>query len=185
VLPLLPRLGAALRRLVPLAPALALAVVSLHVALGPSGSREPFQAAQIERARGVLGAMIPPGSLVITSESLGRPAENITHNHGAEAFYPGEILLMFAPRHTVVMRYLIAGRRAFFLLRADDHETLAETKPLDQARVVARARGAELYDWFVDPAMAPLGAVLYEIEPGPGTLRLRQQVAEALAKSQR
>ena len=173
----LPRIGAAARRLAPLAPAVALAAVALAIVLGSAGAREPFQRERIERARAVLGALIPPGSLVITSESLGRPAENIAHYVGADTLYPGEISLLFEKRAAVAMRFLIAGRRVFFLLRSDDRETLAASKRLDPARVVARARGAELYDWFVDPAAAPFGAALYEIEPSPFTLQLREQVA--------
>jgi hypothetical protein len=176
-LPGLPWIGGTARRLSPLAPAIALGALALSIVFGSPGSREPFQRERIESARATLGALIPPGSLVITSESLGRPAENISHYVGADALYPGEISLLHEKRAAVAMRFLIAGRRVFFLLRADDRETLAATRPLDPTRVVARARGAELYDWFVDPATAPFGAVLYEVEPTPFTLHLREQIA--------
>jgi len=181
LLPVLPRIGAAARRLVPLAPALALAVVALSIVFTGRGPREPFQAEQIARARAVLGALIPPGSLVITSEALGRPAENIAHYVGAETFYPGELSLLGVQRAGVVVRHLVSGRRAFFLLRSDDREIMHETKPLDPARLIARAQGRELYDWFVDPQGAPFGAVLYEIEPSPATLQLRKMLAEQKA----
>ena len=178
LLPALPRIGATLRRLVPLAPAFALAVVALSIVFGAHGPREPFQAKQIARARDVLGAMIPPASLVITSEALGRPAENIAHYVGADAFYAGEFPLLVVDRAGVVMRYLLEGRRAFFLLRADDRQTLPATRGIDPARVIARAQGRALYDWFVDPQAAPFGAVLYEVEPSESTLLLREILAK-------
>ena len=177
LLPLLPRIGEALRRPLALAPSAAFALAALLVVLGPPGPREPFQKEQIARSREALGALIPPGSLVITSESMGRPAENISHYVGVNAFYVGELPLLFADRGAVVARHLIAGRRVFFLLRNEDRDTLRETRRLDPTRAVARARGEQLYDWFVDPERAPLGAVLYEVEPSEETLRLREAVA--------
>lgn len=96
---------------------------------------------------------------------------------GVNAFYVGELPLLFADRGAVVARHLIAGRRVFFLLRNEDRDTLRETRRLDPTRAVARARGEQLYDWFVDPERAPLGAVLYEVEPSEETLRLREAVA--------
>jgi len=179
LLPLVPRLGGALRRPLALAPALSFAMIALITVLGPAGPREPFQKERITRARETLGALVPPGSLVITSESLGRPAENIAHYVGAHAFYPGELPLVFADRGAVVARYLIAGRRAFFLLRSEDRDTLPQTRRLDPTRPVARARGEDLHDWFVDPERAPFGAVLYEVQPSDETLRLRDAVAAA------
>jgi len=185
LLPVLPRIGDGARRLAPLAPGLALATLALTIVLGSDGPREPFQRERIERARAVLGAMIPPGSLVIASEALGRPAENITHYVGAQAIYPGEIDLWHEKRSAVAMRFLLEGRRVFFLLRADDRDTIATARGLDPARIVARARGAELYDWFVDPASAPFGAVLYEVEPTPITRQLRDDIVRHRAARSR
>jgi hypothetical protein len=185
LLPLVPRVGAALRRPLALAPALAFAVTALLVVLGPPGPRDPFQKERITSARATLGALIPPGSLVITSESMGRPAENISHYVGANAFYGGEFPLLLADRGSVVQRYLIADRRAFFLLRSEDRDTLRDTKRLDPTQIVARAHGEELYDWFVDPERAPFGAVLYEVMPSEETLRLRAARSDARATLQR
>jgi hypothetical protein len=84
-----------------------------------------------------------------------------------------------------VQRYLVSDRRAFFLLRSDDRDMLRETKRLDPTRIVARAHGDELYDWFVDPERAPFGAVLYEVMPSDETLQLRASLAESRAKQQR
>ncbi len=176
---LVPGLGATLRGLVPLAPALAFASLALTIVFTSRGPRDPFQRAQIERAISVLGALIPPGSLVITSESLGRPAENITHYLGARAYYPGEFTLMSVNRRGVVARHLLAGRRVFFLLRAEDRDTLRDSQLNDPYRLVAKAHGPALFDWFVDPAGAPFGAVLYEVEPSPATLELRRMLDKA------
>jgi hypothetical protein len=181
LVPLVPRLGDRLRRPLALAPSLAFSVTALIVVLGPPGPRDPFQKERIEQARATLGAWLPAGSLVITSESLGRPAENLSHYVGVHAMYATELPLLSVDRGAVVERYHVAGRRVFFLLRAEDGTTLSETKRLGPVRQLARARGDALYDWFVDPDRAPLGAVLYEADPTPDALRMRREVAERAA----
>jgi hypothetical protein len=174
---LVPRPGAALARLVPLAPAVALATLALTIVATSRGARDPFQRAQIERARQVLGAIVPPGSLVVTSEALGRPAENVGHYLGVHAYYPGEFSLLNVNHRGVVSRHLLAGKRVFYMLRADDRDTLRAAQPMDPHRLVAKAQGKQLHDWFVDPAGAPFGVALYEIEPTPATLELRRLLA--------
>jgi hypothetical protein len=72
------------------APALALAVVAL-AAWRLSGLIEytaVFQQPEMAHARAIFGGKVEPGAVVITSEDVGRPAENIEHYSGvAHALY--------------------------------------------------------------------------------------------------
>ncbi|MEW6270996.1 MAG: hypothetical protein AB1689_17065 [Thermodesulfobacteriota bacterium] len=183
LLALAPRAARA-NRLAPLLPALALTGIALFIVFTARGSRDPYQRAQIERARHVLGALIPPGSLVIASESLGRPVENLRHYLDANAFYLGEFPLFVVAREGAIGRSLVAGKRVFLLLRGEDRETLRSIRN-NQARLIGRAHGRQLYDWFVDPGAAPFGAALYEIEPSPFTLQLRDMLREEQGRPER
>src|SRR6185369_10689952 len=66
------------------APALALGLVALTAGRSMSGDqrRATFQRPQMERARATLADAVAPGALVITSENVGRPAENIDYYSG-------------------------------------------------------------------------------------------------------
>ncbi|HEY8514447.1 MAG TPA: hypothetical protein VIS07_02925, partial [Candidatus Binatia bacterium] len=175
LLPLVPQAGRALNRLAPLLPALALAGLALSIVATSRGSRDPYQRPQIERARRVVREVIPPGSLVLTSEGLGRPMENLRHYVGVNAYYFGELPLLVVSRDGVIGRSLVAGQRVFLLLRGEDRETLRTIKN-NTPRLVTRVQGQQLYDWFVDPRKAPFGAALYEIEPSAATLQLREML---------
>jgi hypothetical protein len=67
-----------------LAPALAIILVGFGVqrASATSLQRAPFQGPQAERARETLRQALEPRSVVITSEDMGRPAENIEYYGG-------------------------------------------------------------------------------------------------------
>jgi len=162
LLPVLPRIGAAARRLVPLAPALALLGVVLVRLIGSTGGRDPFQASEVERARRTLGELVPPGAVVITSDALGRPAENIAHYLGVDTFYLSELPLLRTDHDKAAILLVMAGRRTFFLLDEDRAAALASLRTMGGLRVVDRRRGGDVLDWFVDPRRAPRGVVLYE-----------------------
>src|SRR5262249_28642607 len=138
-------------------PALAFAGVGLVRVAGGTGARDRFQAAQVARARDTVESLVPPGALVITTPALGRPAENITHYTHAEAHYEGEFGLLGSTPMEAASRWLGTGRRVFVLLPSDAPE-------LPRLPEVARRRGDELYDWFIDPAHTA-EAVLLEARP--------------------
>lgn len=141
------------------APATAFAVMGVYRMARGSGARDPFQAPQVERARATIEALVPSGSLVLTTPGLGRPGENISHYTHADAVYIGETGLMRSSPARAARTVLGAGDNVFLLLRTID--------PLPfggDIREVARRDGPTLYDWFSDPARAPLGAVLYEVK---------------------
>jgi hypothetical protein len=123
-----------------------------------SGARDPFQEAQVDRARTAIEALVPSGSLVLTTPPLARPGENISHYTHADAAYLGETTAMLSSPARAARTVLGTGDGVFLLLPTTD--------PLPfggDIREVARRDGATLYDWFGDPSRAPLGAVLYEV----------------------
>ncbi|HEY8513879.1 MAG TPA: hypothetical protein VIS07_00020, partial [Candidatus Binatia bacterium] len=164
LLPLVPRAGRALSRLAPLLPALALVALAGVRLAASSAQRDPFQRPQVEQARAALGALVPRGSLVITSEALGRPAENIAHYLGVDALYLSELALLRRQGPEAAVLAILSGRRAFFLVDQRQVVALDETmRDIAALRVVGRKRGPALLEWFVDPRSAPRGVVLYEL----------------------
>jgi hypothetical protein len=77
------------------APALALALVALVVSRASDSlaRRASFQRPQVVAARATLGRLVPPGSVVITTEDIGRPAENIEYyGRGVHALYLTDLM---------------------------------------------------------------------------------------------
>lgn len=139
----------------PLVPALAFASVGLTRMMRGAGTRDPFQAAQVARARDTLESVLPPGALVFTTPALGRPAENITYYTHAEAHYDGETALLNSSNVEAARRWQASGRRVFLLRPGDAPRLPGLTE-------VARRSGPQLYDWFVDPSHTA-DAVLFEV----------------------
>ncbi|HEV7733215.1 MAG TPA: hypothetical protein VGR62_13680 [Candidatus Binatia bacterium] len=140
------------------APAAAMATVGLTRVAQGSGERDPFQEPQVDRARAAIEALVPSGSLVLTTPSLGRPGENITHYTHADASYLGETSAMGSSPAIAAQTVLGTGDQVFLLLG-----TLDPLPFVADIREVARRDGPSLHDWFADPTRAPLGAVLYEV----------------------
>jgi len=163
LLPALPRYGASVRRLAPLAPALALLLVVATRLVTGSGTRDPFQGPEAARARATLGAVVPPDAVVFTSESLGRPAENIAHYVGVPTFYLSELPLLRTDHRKAAIMLAMQGRRPFFLLEEERIAEITGLRTVGGLRVVARRRGADVLDWFVDPRRGAAGVVLYEL----------------------
>jgi len=167
VLGSLPRIAVVVRPFAALAPAFALLVlVVLRIREG-TGARDPFQALEVARARASLGALVPPDGVVITSESLGRPAENVAHYLGVPAFYESELPLLRTDQHQAALLLAMADRRPFFLVAEDQAASLAPLRTTAGLRLVARRRGAAVLDWFVDPRRGGGGVVLYELVLSP------------------
>jgi len=154
----IPPLAAGTAAIAPLVPALVFAGVGVARVATGTGARDPFQAPQVARARAALEALVPPDALVLTTPALGRPAENITRYTHADAHYAGEATILRSTPVMVARRADAAGRRMFLLLPGSTPPPL----PMDALTEVARRRGLDLYDWFVDPAHAA-EAVLFEV----------------------
>jgi hypothetical protein len=160
--PLVLRDGVARRRLVVLAPALVLVGLAALRLSASSGARDPFQAPEVERARRSLGALVPPGAVLLTSELLGRPAENAAHYLGVDAFYLDELSLLHSDRVRAALVFAASGRRTFFLLDDQEAATLAPLRTMGSLRLVERRPRDAALEWFVDPERAPQGVVLLE-----------------------
>jgi hypothetical protein len=175
--------GSRLRAWIPLAllvPPLTLCGVGIRsLALGGE-RRDPFQRPQVERARAVLEAAIPPGSLVITDSGLGRTAENISHYTGIRAVYGSELDLVGVLPTTAVMQHHLNGRRVFYLIDNRDRYSLHRLRD-DAVRyhLVERREGLDLLEWFVNPREATNGAALYEVEPTEESRRKLDDLVEA------
>ena len=167
VLGSVPRVAVALRPFAALASAVALLVLVVLRILEGTGARDPFQAPQVARARATLGALVPPDGVVITSEALGRPAENVAHYLGVPAFYASELPLLRTDQQRAALLLAMAGRRPFFLVAEEQAASLAPLRASAGLRVVARRRGDAVLDWFVDPRRGGGGVVLYELVLSP------------------
>jgi hypothetical protein len=148
-----------------IAPPVVLAIVGLVNLASGGQRRDPFQRPQVERARAALGAVVPPGSLVITDSALGRPAENIAHYTGIRAMYGSELDLLDTIPTAAVMQNRLSGHRVFYLLDARDRYSLGLLREDTVThRLVERREGMALLEWFVNPIEASAGAALYEVE---------------------
>lgn len=158
-----PGLAVRRRRFVALAPAVAFALLGIVLVSRSSGRRDPFQYDQVQRAREVVAQTIPAGSLVVTSTSLGRPAENLRHYSQIEAFYTEELGLVQVNADTAAALFALQGRRTFYLFDARDAASVRKMTQYANVRVVEKRFGPDLLEWYVDPRRAPAGAVLYEV----------------------
>jgi hypothetical protein len=156
------KIGAELRSFAPLAPALALFALAVAKMQTGSGARDPFQATEVARARQTLGSVLPRDAVVLTSERLGRPAENVAHYVGVPALYLGELPLLRTDHRKAAILLAMGGRRPFFLLDEERAAALTDLRAIGGLRIVGRRRGDEVLDWFVDPRRGGHGVVLYE-----------------------
>ncbi len=152
----------AIRPIAMLLPAVAFAGFGTMRMLASATPDSAFRADDIARARTTIEALVPPGALVLTSPTIGRPAENWTHYTHAEAHYTGELAWLLSDANFVAYRRTAAGRPLYLLLGAAERDPFTAPRAFITMRTVARRDGEALRDWFVDPQRAPTGAVLYE-----------------------
>lgn len=82
-----------------------------------AGRRAPFQRAQMYEARANMQRLLEPGSVVITSEDTGRPAENIEFYSGrAHAFYLTDLVRWRLAPANAVAALLLGGQRPYLFL---------------------------------------------------------------------
>jgi len=107
------------------APILALVLVFISVQRSWEGlaTRASFQRPQMVQARDTFRRVVEPNSLVITTEDVGRPAENIEYYSGvARAFYLTDLQRWRMAVLSVVLQAISARQRPYLLLAADDPE---------------------------------------------------------------
>lgn len=85
--------------------------------------RAPFQGPEMRQARANLGQWVEPNSLIITTEDVGRPAENIEYYSGyADAIYMTEVRRWRASVPTIAGAVLGKGIRPYLYLPYEDPE---------------------------------------------------------------
>ena len=145
-----------------LAPIVALALLAVLPMLFKAPGWGPFRRPEQIAARNYVREQIPPGSFVLASPSLGRPAENLRVYADVEAFYPAEFALLDTTPEIAAVLALAGGRRVFVLV--DGREILPPVAVVGlatQAQVafLPQHRAREV---FADPRRVPFGVRLYE-----------------------
>lgn len=137
------------------APALALGLVALTAFRALSGEqrRASFQRPQMERARATLARAVEPGALIITTEDVGRPADNIDYYSGvAQAVYQTDLLRWRLPIWEVAVLAARIGMTPYLLLPVDQplrDETLANLRRVFGVELVSDVPPEQAIDWFV------------------------------------
>lgn len=80
------------------------------------GHRATFQRPEVVAARYAFGKVVEPGAVVITTEDVGRPLENIEYYSGAHALYLTDITRWHTPIHDVAARLITHHMRPYLLL---------------------------------------------------------------------
>lgn len=101
-----------------LAPALAVVLVIFAVqrADATRAIRAPFQGPQAALARGTMRRALEPRAVVVTSEDLGRPAENIEHYGGFPALYLTDLDRWKIKISQASLSFLTSGVRPYLLI---------------------------------------------------------------------
>ena len=115
-------------------------------------SRATFQGTAVERARANTSARIPPGSVVISTEDIGRPAENMEwYDTGVSALYLTDLERWRLPLHVAAEQLLSHGLTPYLLLpppMATSMTTDLASHGFD-VTPVADVAPAEAMDYFV------------------------------------
>ena len=101
-----------------LAPALALVLAGYGVARANAtrAMRAPFQRPQVVLARETMRRTLEPRSVVITSEDMGRPAENIEYHGGFPSFYLTDLERWKIKASRASLAFISAGMRPYLLI---------------------------------------------------------------------
>lgn len=110
-----------------LVPALAIGLAGFAVARADASRviRAPFQREQATLARDTMQRTLERRSVVITSEDIGRPAENIEYYGGFPSFYLTDLERWKIRPSQAALAFINAGVRPYLLIDkpADAHET--------------------------------------------------------------
>jgi hypothetical protein len=101
-----------------LAPALALVLAGIAVQRADvtRTQRAPFQGPQARLARETLRKTLEPRSVVVTSEDIGRPAENIEYYGGVPALYVTDLTRWRLSLSRVSLTFIASGLRPYLLV---------------------------------------------------------------------
>ena len=116
------------------APVLMLALIWCRVSevQAVANRRAPFQRDQMMVARGNMQRLLEPNAVVITTEEVGRPAENIEYYSGvANALYITDLQRWHLPLYDAALHLIIRGMRPYLYIPAnqpDRDQMLAELR---------------------------------------------------------
>jgi hypothetical protein len=177
LLPLAMGLGAAAAAWAPkqaitsvLAPALAVVLVGFGIqrASATSLQRAPFQRPQATLARETLRQKLGPRAIVITSEDMGRPAENIEYYGGVPALYLTDLERWHIQPADASHWFIMAGVRPYLLVDKGVREyarTLAElaARGITVDRIVDVPAGKNMEYFVASPAQRNVKSELFRI----------------------
>ncbi|HLK11592.1 MAG TPA: hypothetical protein VKW76_09440 [Candidatus Binatia bacterium] len=101
------------------------------------GRNASFQRPQMLTARATLDRAVEPDGVVITTEDVGRPAENIEHYGHRWALYLTDLERWHMTVKQACLRLIMAGMRPYLLLPADVFATHTLVRDLAQGATVA------------------------------------------------
>jgi hypothetical protein len=131
--------------------ALALVVVNTTRALASLETRASFQRPQAKRAASVFRQAVEPNAVVITTEDIGRPMENIEYYAGVHSLYLTD-LERWRMSIDLASMMLIVGHFKPYLLIPKQQSELAQVKPPLTAELVLDIPPQRNYDFFVAAA---------------------------------
>jgi len=135
------------------APALALALVWLGTGrLSEASPRATYQRPEVERATATVRRTLAPRAVVITSEDIGRPLENLEFYAGVNALYLTDLERWKIPLERAVFFLLISEMEPYLLLPrsfAEREQLLAPLRARYALELVADIPPDRNYDYFV------------------------------------
>ncbi len=154
------------------APALVLALLGIFVwrAMMPQPPAR-FQRAQMLRSRAAFATAVEPNAVVITTEDVGRPAENIDYYSGrAYGLYFTDLRRWGLTPAAAAALLAKAGLKPYLLIpfkQPDRDELLADLRQSFDVEQVADIPPAEAIDYFVAAAFYPNGIrmLLFRLRP--------------------
>src|SRR5262249_34033289 len=119
--------------------ALALTAVTGGMAWQGMAFRAPFQGEEMRAARATVGGRVPAGAVAISTEDVGRPAENIEHYTAVHALYLTDLTRWHLSVASAARLFLDAGMPPYLLLPdgPELHRILFEELRNFPARLVA------------------------------------------------
>lgn len=131
--------------------ALALVVINSTRAMASLETRASFQRPQAKRAASVFRQAVDPNAVVITTEDIGRPMENIEYYAGVHSLYLTDLERWRMSVDLASMLLIVGHFRPYLLIPKQDAE-LAQVDPPLTAELVLDIPPQRNYDFFVAAA---------------------------------
>jgi hypothetical protein len=116
-------------------------------------SRAGFQQGEVQRAQATIRQTLEPRSVVITTEGIGRPMENLEYYGGVYAVYLTDLVRWKLQVWAAAASFIKAGLRPYLLIDDGDPEHLPIVRELERIGLVpqkiASVPPQRNYDFFV------------------------------------